>query len=53
MVSLWIIFVTNLFMVYQCVKLYRQMEVKAARSVMFSSYIYLPVVLFAMLADKI
>jgi len=53
MVSLWIVFVANLFMVYQCVKLYRQMEVKAARSVMFSSYIYLPVVFFAMLADKI
>jgi heme o synthase len=33
--------------------LYREMEVKAARRVMFSSYIYLPVVLLALLADKI
>jgi len=29
------------------------MDVKAARRVMFSSYIYLPIVLLAMLADKI
>jgi protoheme IX farnesyltransferase len=28
------------------------MDVKAARRVMFSSYIYLPIVLLAMLADK-
>jgi len=27
--------------------------VKAARRVMFSSYIYLPVVLFALLGDKL
>ena len=52
-VSLVIIFIANLFMVYQCIQLYRKMEVKAARAVMFSSYIYLPVVFFAMLADKI
>jgi protoheme IX farnesyltransferase len=29
------------------------MDVKAARRVMFSSYIYLPIVLLALLADKI
>ena len=52
-VSLVIILVANLFMIYQCVQLYRKMEVKAARKVMFGSYIYLPVVFFAMLADKI
>jgi protoheme IX farnesyltransferase len=52
-VSLVIIFLANIFMVYQCIQLYRKMEVKAARRVMFSSYIYLPVVYFAMLADKI
>lgn len=50
--SLWIILVANLFMVYKSVQLYRKMEVKAARGVMFSSYIYLPVVLFALLAFK-
>jgi protoheme IX farnesyltransferase len=52
-VSLVIIFIANIFMIYQCVQLYRKMEVKNARAVMFSSYIYLPVVFFAMLADKL
>ncbi len=52
-VSLWIVFAANIFMVYQCVRLYKEMEVKAARRVMFSSYVYLPVVFFALLADKI
>ena len=32
---------------------YREMQPQAARRVMFSSYIYLPVVLLALLADKI
>ena len=53
MVSLIIVAAANLFMVWQCIRLYREMEVKAARRVMFSSYIYLPVVLFALLGDKI
>jgi len=52
-VSFWIVMVANLFMLLQCVRLYREMEVKAARRVMFSSYIYLPVVLLALLADKL
>jgi protoheme IX farnesyltransferase len=53
MVSFWIVLVANLFMLWQCVRLFREMEVKAARRVMFTSYIYLPVVLLALLADKI
>lgn len=53
MTSLVIVAIANLFMVGQCVRLYWQMDVKAARRVMFSSYIYLPVVLFALLGDKI
>jgi protoheme IX farnesyltransferase len=32
--------------------LYREMTVKAARRVMLGSYIYLPVVLLALLATK-
>jgi protoheme IX farnesyltransferase len=52
-VSLFIVTAANLLMVWQCVRLYREMEVKAARRVMFSSYIYLPVVLFALLGDKL
>ncbi|MDB5249045.1 MAG: heme synthase, protoheme farnesyltransferase, partial [Segetibacter sp.] len=52
-VSLWIVIACNLFMVVQCMRLYIEMDVKAARRVMFSSYIYLPIVLLALLADKI
>ncbi len=51
--SLWIVLICNLFMVFQCVRLYKEMDVKAARRVMFSSYIYLPIVLLALLANKI
>ncbi len=53
LISLIIVFIANVLMVWQSVRLYRQMEAKAARRVMFSSYIYLPVVLLALLADKI
>lgn len=52
-VSLWIVLAANLFMVVQSIRLYNEMDVKAARRVMFSSYIYLPIVLLALLADKI
>lgn len=52
-VSLVIVFVANLFIVWQCIRLYREMNVQAARRVMFSSYIYLPVVLLSLLADKV
>lgn len=52
-VSMWILVAANLYMVVQCVRLYINMDVKSARRVMFSSYIYLPVVLLALLADKI
>jgi heme o synthase len=47
-----IVLVANVLMVAQCVRLYREMTVKAARRVMFSSYVYLPVVLLALLATK-
>ena len=52
MVSLWIVLAANIFMVIQSARLYIEMDVKAARRVMFSSYIYLPIVLLALLADK-
>ena len=52
-VSMWIVMACNLFMVIQSLRLYKEMDVKAARRVMFSSYIYLPIVLLALLADKI
>nr|WP_294906702.1 heme o synthase [uncultured Lacibacter sp.] len=52
-VSMWILVAANLFMLMQCVRLYINMDVKSARRVMFSSYIYLPIVLLALLADKL
>jgi protoheme IX farnesyltransferase len=52
-VSLVIVTLANLLMIAQSVRLYSDMTVRAARRVMFSSYIYLPVVLLALLIDKI
>lgn len=51
-VSFWIVLAANLYMVWLCVQLYQKMTVNAARRVMFGSYIYLAVVLLALLADK-
>ncbi len=53
MISIGMIIVANLFMIGRCVVLYRTMEVSAARRVMFGSYMYLPVVMFALLLSKI
>jgi protoheme IX farnesyltransferase len=50
--SLVIVFLANLFLIGQCVLLYKELNAKAARRVMFSSYIYLPVVMLALLGDK-
>jgi protoheme IX farnesyltransferase len=51
--SMWFLLAANLAIVAQCIRLYRDMDVKAARRVMFSSYIYLPVVFMSLLADKL
>jgi protoheme IX farnesyltransferase len=51
--SKWVLLVANIFMVVQSVRLYQNMGVPAARRVMFSSYIYLPIVYLALMADKI
>lgn len=53
MVALVIVTIANLFLVWQCLRLYKNMDVASARRVMFSSYIYLPVVFLALLFDKI
>ena len=53
MVSLVIVAIANLVMFWQCVRLFREMNVKAARRVMFGSYFYLPIVLLSLLADKL
>jgi protoheme IX farnesyltransferase len=52
MISFGLVILANFFLVGQCVRLYKEMDVKAARRVMFSSYIYLPVVFLALLASK-
>lgn len=51
-ISFALVILANIFLVGQCVRLYKEMDVKAARRVMFSSYIYLPVVFLALLASK-
>jgi protoheme IX farnesyltransferase len=52
MISFGLVILGNIFLVAQCIRLYKEMDVKAARRVMFSSYIYLPVVFLALLASK-
>lgn len=51
-ISLALITLSNLFMIGRCVTLYRKMDVGSARKVMFGSYLYLPVVMLAMLLSK-
>jgi protoheme IX farnesyltransferase len=51
--SLGIVTLANGFLLVQCLRLVREMSAKAARRVMFSSYIYLPVVFLALLFDKV
>jgi heme o synthase len=52
-IGLVLIVLANAFMIMRSVKLYQTMEVAAARRVMFGSYIYLPVVLLALLMSKV
>jgi protoheme IX farnesyltransferase len=52
-VSLWIVLAANIFLLVQCLRLLFELNTTAARRVMFSSYIYLPVVYLSLLADKI
>ncbi|MDR0791894.1 MAG: heme o synthase [Chitinophagaceae bacterium] len=51
-IGLIIIVLCNIFMLVQSLRLYISMDVKSARRVMFSSYIYLPIVLLTLLACK-
>ena len=52
-ISLVLIGLANLFMIGRCVTLYKKMDVGSARQVMFGSYMYLPVVMLAMLLSKV
>lgn len=52
-VSALIIFLLSLFFVYRAWQLYRTLDVKAARRLMFGSYIYLTALQLILLVDKI
>src|SRR5687767_3407481 len=52
-ISIAIIVLANLFMIARCMGLYKKMDVPSARKVMFGSYMYLPVVLLALLLSKV
>lgn len=52
-ISLVLIGIANLFMTGRCVALYKKMDVGSARKVMFGSYMYLPVVMLALLLSKV
>ncbi len=53
LISIALILLANAFMIGRCVSLYNNMDVSSARKVMFGSYMYLPVVLLALLMSKI
>jgi protoheme IX farnesyltransferase len=52
-VSAIIVLLVTLFFLYRAVNLYRKCDVPAARKLMFGSYIYLMIMQFALLFDKI
>jgi protoheme IX farnesyltransferase len=52
-ISLFLVVLANLFMLLRCITLYQKMDIPSARKVMFGSYMYLPVVLLALLMSKI
>jgi protoheme IX farnesyltransferase len=51
-IGIVLIVAANAFMIMRSVGLYKKMDVPSARKVMFGSYIYLPVVLLALLMSK-
>jgi len=52
-ISLVLVLAANIFMLMRCIRLYQNMDTSSARKVMFGSYMYLPVVLLALLMSKI
>lgn len=52
MISTAVLFICNLWMVYVSVLLFKRMDLKSARMVMFSSYFYLMIVLLALLVGR-
>jgi heme o synthase len=52
-IALSLVVLANAFMLMRCITLYQKMDVPSARKVMFGSYMYLPVVMLALLLSKI
>ncbi len=52
LIGLILVVLGNLFMLWRCISLYQKTDVASARRVMFGSYLYLPVVLLALLMSK-
>lgn len=52
-ISAIVIAATAIYFSYHSYRLYREQSIEAARRVMFGSFIYLPVVMIAMVLDKI
>ena len=53
LISAVIVFITGLLFLYQAIQLYRTCDTKEARKLMFGSFLYLPIVLIALLIDKL
>ena len=51
-ISLIVVALANLFMIVRCINLFRFLDTGSARKVMFGSYMYLPVVMLALLLSK-
>lgn len=52
LIGIGLIVLANIFMIARSINLYRNMDIPSARKVMFGSYIYLPVILLALLLSK-
>ncbi len=52
-ISAIIVFLSGCVFLYQATKLFRSCDTKDARNLMFGSFLYLPIVLIALLMDKI
>lgn len=51
-IAVGMIILANLFMISRCFRLYQKMDASSARRVMFGSYMYLPLIFFALLLSK-
>lgn len=51
--SMIVLLITALWFLYKAYMLYRECSIEAARKLMFASFVYLPVVLIALVIDKV